>query len=85
MHTCAHAHTQTHMQLIDIVKRFETLQNVFSVTNNIQSILLTAVLAIILYSILGYIFFSNNFMIPTNPMEHFTDLRKMGECDAGKD
>ena len=88
MHTCVHTHTQTHMQLIDIVKRFETLQNVLlSVTKNIQSILLTAVLAIILiylYSILGYMFFSNDFMIATNPMEHFTELRKMGECDAGK-
>ena len=57
-----------------------------SVTKNIQSILLTAVLAIILiylYSILGYMFFSNDFMIATNPMEHFTELRKAGECDAG--
>ena len=74
------------MQLIDIVKRFETLQNVFSVTQNIQSILLTAVLAIILiylYSILVHIFFSNDFMIATSPMEHFTEQRKMGECDAG--
>ena len=87
--THIHMHTQTHTQLIDIVKRFETLQNVLlSVTKNIQSILLTAVLAIILiylYSILGYMFFSNDFMIATNPMEHFTELRKMGECDAGKD
>ena len=38
-----------------------------------------------LYSILVYTFFSNDFMIATNPMEHFTELRKMGECDAGKD
>ena len=78
----------TYTQLIDIVKRFETLQNVLlSVTKNIQSILLTAVLAIILiylYSILGYMFFSNDFMIATNPMEHFTELKKMGECEAGK-
>ena len=76
-------------------KGFETLQNVLLmiiVTKNIQSILLTAVLAIILiylYSILGYMFFSNDFMIATNPMEHsyFIDLRKIGvsECDAGKD
>lgn len=84
----SYAHTHTQTQLIDIVKRFETLQNVLlSVTKNIQSILLTAVLAIILiylYSILGYMFFSNDFMIATNPMEHFTELRKMGECDAGK-
>ena len=93
VHTCTHTHTHTHThtlaytQLIDIVKRFETLQNVLlSVTKNIQSILLIAVLAIILiylYSILGYMFFSNDFMIATNPMEHFTELRKMGECDAG--
>ena len=87
VHTFAHS-TLAQTQLIDIVKRFETLQNVLlSVTKNIQSILLTAVLAIILiylYSILGYMFFSNDFMIATNPMEHFTELRKMGECDAGK-
>ena len=80
--------TYTQVQLIDIVKRFETLQNVLlSVTKNIQSILLTAVLAIILiylYSILGYMFFSNDFMIVTNPMEHFKELKKMGECEAGK-
>jgi hypothetical protein len=83
-----HTHKFTQTQLIDIVKRFETLQNVLlSVTKNIQSILLTAVLAIILiylYSILGYMFFSNDFMIATNPMEHFIELKKMGECDAGK-
>ena len=87
--THTHSNTLKYTQLIDIVKRFETLQNVLlSVTKNIQSILLTAVLAIILiylYSILGYMFFSNDFMIATNPMEHFTELRKMGECDAGRD
>jgi hypothetical protein len=90
MHMLMDTHTYkfTLSQLIDIVKRFETLQNVLlSVTKNIQSILLTAVLAIILiylYSILGYMFFSNDFMIATNPMEHFIELKKMGECDAGK-
>ena len=87
VHTFAHS-TLAQTQLIDIVKRFETLQNVLlSVTKNIQSILLTAVLAIILiylYSILGYMFFSNDFMIATNPMEHFTELRKIGECDTDR-
>ena len=57
-----------------------------SVTKNIQSILLTAVLAIILiylYAIVGYVLFPEDFMIATNPLEHFTELKKMGECNAG--
>ena len=60
------------MQLFDIVVRYDTLQNVISsVTRNLTSILLTLILALIFiydYSILGYIFFPEDFMMTTNPM-----------------
>ncbi|XP_055338282.1 inositol 1,4,5-trisphosphate receptor type 1-like [Paramacrobiotus metropolitanus] len=53
--------------LLDIVYREETLSNVIkSVTRNWRSILLTAVLAVILiymFSIAGYMFFSDDFLI----------------------
>ena len=65
-------------QLFDIVFRYDTLQNVISsVTRNGSSILLTAILAVILiyvYSIIGYMFFSEDFMMQTNPMEQVTAL-----------
>jgi len=55
------------MQLLDIVYREETLLNVIrSVTKNGRSILLTAVLAFILiymFSIVGFMFFRDDFMI----------------------
>lgn len=72
-------------QLFDVVYREETLLNVMkSVTRNGRSILLTAVFAIILvylFSIIGFIFFKDDFImdaetIPgTNPpgsMDHMT-------------
>ncbi len=55
------------LQLLDIVYREETLLNViFAVTKNGRSILLTAVLAVILiylFSIIGFIFFQDDFLI----------------------
>ena len=61
-------------KLFDIVRRYDTLQNVIqSVTRNLKSIVLTFVLALILiylYSIIGYVLFPNDFMMPTNPMVH---------------
>ena len=54
--------------------RYDTLQNVIkSVFRNFKSIVLTfglAVTLIYLYSILGYVFFPNDFMMPTNPLVH---------------
>jgi len=59
-------------QLLDIVYREETLLNVIrSVTKNGRSILLTAVLAFILiylFSIVGFIFFRDDFMIEVDAL-----------------
>ncbi|KAL7012797.1 hypothetical protein ACKWTF_015057 [Chironomus riparius] len=56
--------------LFDVVYREETLLNVIrSVTRNGRSIILTAVLAIILvymFSIIGYIFFKDDFLVPVD-------------------
>ena len=53
--------------LFEMVKREETLLNVIqSVTKNIRSILFTALLAIILvylFSIVGFVFFQEDFLI----------------------
>ena len=55
------------LQLLDVVYREETLLNVIkSVTRNGRSIILTAVLAVILiylFSIIGYIFFKDDFIM----------------------
>lgn len=65
--------------LFDVVMRYDTLRNVIrSVTKNIQSILLTTLLAVILiylYSIIGYLLFPDDFLLPTNPKdEHMIDM-----------
>ncbi|KAG5862348.1 hypothetical protein JTB14_024863 [Gonioctena quinquepunctata] len=56
--------------LFDVVYREETLLNVIrSVTRNGRSIILTAVLALILvymFSIIGYMFFRNDFIVSVN-------------------
>nr|XP_023019788.1 inositol 1,4,5-trisphosphate receptor-like [Leptinotarsa decemlineata] len=56
--------------LFDVVYREETLLNVIrSVTRNGRSIILTAVLALILvymFSIIGYMFFKNDFIVSVN-------------------
>lgn len=58
--------------LLDVVYREETLLNVIkSVTRNGRSIILTAILAVILiylFSILGYIFFRNDFLMDVEPI-----------------
>lgn len=55
------------LQLFDLIYREETLLNVIkSVTRNGRSIVLTAVLALILvylFSIVGYIFFKDDFIL----------------------
>lgn len=58
------------LQLFDVVYREETLLNVIrSVTRNGRSIVFTAVLALILvymFSIIGYIFFQDDFLVPVD-------------------
>lgn len=72
-HTLSPPLTLSPLQLFDVVVRYDTLRNVInSVTRNLKSILLTAILALILiflYSIFGYIFFPNDFLMPTNPQD----------------
>ena len=62
-----------YFQLLDVVYREETLINVInSVTKNGRSIVLTAVLAVILiylFSILGYIFFQEDFLMEIDPIK----------------
>lgn len=61
------------LQLFDVVYREETLVNVIrSVTRNGRSIVLTAVLALILvylFSIIGYIFFKDDFLVEVDADE----------------
>ena len=59
-----------------------------SVTRNGQSILLTALLALIsiyIFAIIGYVAFPEDFMMPTNPKDHVTKLEiEKGACTAGE-
>lgn len=63
-------------QLFDLVYREETLLNVIkSVTRNGRSIVLTAVLALILvylFSIVGYIFFKDDFILEVDRIPNTT-------------
>lgn len=63
-------------QLFDLVYREETLLNVIkSVTRNGRSIVLTAVLALILvylFSIVGYIFFKDDFILEVDRISNAT-------------
>lgn len=56
--------------MFDVVYREETLLNVIrSVTRNGRSIIFTAVLALILvylFSIIGYVFFKDDFLVPVD-------------------
>lgn len=64
------------LQLFDLVYREETLLNVIkSVTRNGRSIVLTAVLALILvylFSIVGYIFFKDDFILEVDRIPNTT-------------
>lgn len=64
------------LQLFDLVYREETLLNVIkSVTRNGRSIVLTAVLALILvylFSIVGYIFFKDDFILEVDRVPNTT-------------
>lgn len=72
------------IQLFDLVYREEILQNVIkSVTKNIQSLLLTGVLAFILiyfFSIIGYLFFSHDFLMESNPYHLLENTASSGTC-----
>ncbi|KAL0859629.1 hypothetical protein ABMA27_010755 [Loxostege sticticalis] len=65
--------------LLDIVYREETLLNVMrSVTRNGRSILLTAVLALVLvymFSIVGYMFFRDHFLVSVDRLDDDDDPR----------
>ncbi|XP_047540600.1 inositol 1,4,5-trisphosphate receptor isoform X2 [Vanessa atalanta] len=76
--------------LLDIVYREETLLNVMrSVTRNGRSILLTAVLALVLvymFSIVGYMFFRDHFLVTVDRLDDDHDPRfeQREQCgDAG--
>uniref|UniRef100_A0A665X738 Inositol 1,4,5-trisphosphate receptor n=1 Tax=Echeneis naucrates TaxID=173247 RepID=A0A665X738_ECHNA len=70
--------------LFDLVYREETLLNVIkSVTRNGRSIVLTAVLALILvylFSIVGYIFFKDDFILECFQIEDDSDMERT--CDS---
>jgi hypothetical protein len=73
------------VQLLDIVYREETLLNVMrSVTRNGRSILLTAVLALVLvymFSIVGYMFFRDHFLVSVDRLDgkkHSLKMRLYG-------
>uniref|UniRef100_A0A668ALH6 Inositol 1,4,5-trisphosphate receptor n=1 Tax=Myripristis murdjan TaxID=586833 RepID=A0A668ALH6_9TELE len=81
--------------LFDLVYREETLLNVIkSVTRNGRSIVLTAVLALILvylFSIVGYIFFKDDFILEVDRIPNTTltslasELLSAGVCREGKE
>ena len=81
------------LQLLDIVYREETLLNVIrAVTTNGRSILLTAVLAVILiylFSIVGFIFFKDDFLIEADKIAAGDggkmNVRLSGDCDMAVD
>lgn len=64
--------------------REETLLNVIrSVTRNGRSIILTAVLALILvymFSIIGYMFFKDDFLVTVDEMECEYNFKKNHSC-----
>jgi len=59
--------------VIDVIAREETLLNVVrSVTRNVRSILLTTLLALVLvylFSIIGFLFFQEDFVMETEPLK----------------
>ncbi|XP_055933546.1 inositol 1,4,5-trisphosphate receptor-like isoform X7 [Argiope bruennichi] len=73
---CAHPFFYS-VLLLDVVYQEETLKNVIkSVTRNGRSIILTAVLALILvylFSIIGYLFFRDDFLMEVD-VKHHRDL-----------
>ena len=71
--------------LFNMIYQEETLKNVIrSVTRNGRSILLTALLALILiysFSIVGYIFFRDDYLVETEPNEYL-EIDTPSTCDA---
>ncbi|XP_041347721.1 inositol 1,4,5-trisphosphate receptor type 1-like isoform X3 [Gigantopelta aegis] len=72
--------------LLDVVYREETLLNVIrSVTRNGRSIVLTAVLAVILiylFSIIGFMFFRNDFVMEVEPVLSLSDHSNATKVNA---
>jgi len=77
--------------LIDFIMREETLRNVIrSVTRNVRSIIFTFILAVILvyfFSIVGFRFLQDDFLIEVSPMysSQYCAVSKIDECDAALD
>ncbi|KAG1683402.1 Inositol 1,4,5-trisphosphate receptor [Nymphon striatum] len=73
--------------LLDVVYREETLHNVIkSVTRNGRSIVLTAILALILvymFSLVGYVFFRNDFLMEVDKSEDKTTESPVTDQDEG--
>ena len=71
--------------LFEVVTREETLLNVMkSVTKNIRSILFTALLAIILvylFSIVGFVFFQEDFLIEADELPSAASVSRV--CTSG--
>lgn len=76
-------------QLFDVVYREETLLNVIrSVTRNGRSIIFTAVLALILvylFSIIGYVFFKDDFLVPVDNDFIASEYAESTACDDTPD
>jgi len=72
--------------MIDVLLQEETLLNVVrSVTRNWRSILITAILALVLvyfFSIVGFIFFKEDFLIETEPVAVVTEPLLNQSCSA---
>lgn len=77
--------------LFNMIYQEETLKNVIrSVTRNGRSILLTALLALILiysFSIVGYLFFRDDYLVETEPNEYLEidTSNSINTCDASND
>ncbi|XP_071158976.1 inositol 1,4,5-trisphosphate-gated calcium channel ITPR1-like isoform X6 [Mytilus edulis] len=84
---CVHEFAYS-LLLLDVVYREETLSNVIkSVTRNGRSIVLTAILAVILiylFSILGFLFFQDDFLMEIEPVKivQHTVQTAAGSCSA---
>ena len=74
--------------MIDVLLREETLLNVVrSVTRNGRSILVTAMLALILvyfFSIVGFIFFKEDFLLETEPVAVITGKLNLQSHSSSK-
>jgi hypothetical protein len=75
----------SHNKLLNVVYREETLHNVIRcVTKNAKSVLLTAVFAVIiiyLFSICGFLFFRDDFVIDIEPKSYKNAIDQESHLD----